>query len=361
MASCDSAMWYSAPVIVGGSGGSGTRGVALLLDRLGVQMACSSVPTVADPALCNIGRDACNDAGDCSIANSFDPRLSWLRDNFSALDGHQGRSACDGVVDRDALSKSLNASRDDLCGGSQGTALRRLRMAVRPQYQQPLRWGFKNPHSTYYVNIWLKTLFPCAVYVNTVRDIAEMTRERKHFDHRVREAARFGMLSDEAADELFHDNKAAWRRGSDFTSSSSSSKTLESVRLHRSVNDFYVSYVHLVNVRLVEWSQLCLAADRVVHVPLQRMVALTPRSPACLEAVAHSLATTLRIDKSFAVNVTHRFAASSLRLVQESLVDGHRDMPSIVLSDHSRLPWPSSSPLQPSSCDGTLLLGRASK
>ena len=37
---CANAPWYTAPVIVGGSGGSGTRGVALLLEALGVAMAC---------------------------------------------------------------------------------------------------------------------------------------------------------------------------------------------------------------------------------------------------------------------------------------------------------------------------------
>ena len=33
---CQRAPWWTAPVIVGGSGGSGTRGSVLLLQRLGV-------------------------------------------------------------------------------------------------------------------------------------------------------------------------------------------------------------------------------------------------------------------------------------------------------------------------------------
>ena len=43
---CENAPWYQAPVIVGGSGGSGTRGVALLLESLGVRMACVGEPLV---------------------------------------------------------------------------------------------------------------------------------------------------------------------------------------------------------------------------------------------------------------------------------------------------------------------------
>ena len=58
---CESAPWWTAPVIVGGSGGSGTRGSVLLLQRLGVGMACEDAifdPSLFDPAThCNRAKD----------------------------------------------------------------------------------------------------------------------------------------------------------------------------------------------------------------------------------------------------------------------------------------------------------------
>ena len=35
-----------------------------------------------------------------------------------------------------------------------------LRAAIRPAYRQPLRWGMKNPHSTYILGLLLR-YFPC--------------------------------------------------------------------------------------------------------------------------------------------------------------------------------------------------------
>jgi len=349
--SCDAPAWDIAPVIVGGSGGSGTRGTAMLLDRLGVQMACTSSPALVDRSLCSM-RSSCNDADDCSLGNSFIARLSWVRDNFTVFGRlPSNEEACDGVVDRELLSESLNTSRDDLCGGSRAAALSLLRTAVYPDYRRPLRWGFKNPHTTYFVNVWMRNLFPCAVFVNTVRDVDELTRERKHFDHRVREAARFGMINEDVADMLSRDNKMAWRR----TSATTQSQLMEHAPLLRRVNDFYSTFVRTVNVRLAMWAHFCVSAQRVVHVPLQRVVALASRSPACLEAVAHSLAGALRLDRAFVLNVTAHFAASSLSLVQKSLAEGHKLAPDLFVSSSVDVGWPRDSPLHPRACEGQLL------
>ena len=156
---CDAPQWWEAPVIVGGSGGSGTRGVVMLLESLGVRMACinSTLLSLTEPRLCML---PCNPASDCALINSFrGPGTSWMRDNFSHA------AACH--VDPTDVEASSNASNSEMCGGSKSAALRRLREAVRPEYRHPLRWGLKNPHSTYYVNV-LRIFFPCLVYVNTV-------------------------------------------------------------------------------------------------------------------------------------------------------------------------------------------------
>ena len=58
---CARAPWWTAPVIVGGSGGSGTRGAVLLLQQLGVGMACEDAifdTKLFDPAThCNRAKD----------------------------------------------------------------------------------------------------------------------------------------------------------------------------------------------------------------------------------------------------------------------------------------------------------------
>ena len=45
---CADPPWWTAPVIVGGSGGSGTRGSVLLLSQLGVAMACETADLFVD-------------------------------------------------------------------------------------------------------------------------------------------------------------------------------------------------------------------------------------------------------------------------------------------------------------------------
>ena len=79
--------WYHAPVIVGGSGGSGSRGVVLLLERLGVKMACTE-PPLENKSVCTLH---CNGASDCELINTLRPAptdanqgaLGWLANIFS--------------------------------------------------------------------------------------------------------------------------------------------------------------------------------------------------------------------------------------------------------------------------------------
>ena len=59
----------------------------------------------------------------------------------------------------------------DLCGGSKRAAVARLQSAIAPAHRRPLRWGFKNPHArVLHVNA-LRKVFPCMVFINTVRDL----------------------------------------------------------------------------------------------------------------------------------------------------------------------------------------------
>ena len=331
---CDSAPWYHAPVIVGGSGGSGTRGVVTLLENLGVHMACVSRPSLTDPAVCNL---PCNPAADCGIINSFrgGDGLGWLRDNFSHVN-----DPCD-VVDHAAVYESSNRSDADLCGGSKAAALHMLQHAVRPQFRHPLRWGMKNPHSTYYVNVLRAAFFPCLVYVNTVRDLDAMVTTTKHFSNRVQEAMRFGIIGEGAGMSLITSGEASRRQ-----------RLVNAIAMQA----FYGRFLHDVNVGLDAWLQRCLPG-RSVHIPLQRMVALTPHGPSCLYAIVRPLAHALKLDMPFVLNATRAFASTSLPLVRKSLAEGqafaleHRHNAS-----SARLwRWPDGSALEPRVCKGALV------
>ena len=92
-------------------------------------------------------------------------------------------------------------------------------------------------------------------------------------------------------------------------------------------------------------------AGRFVHLPLQRMEALAPQQPRCVDAVARPLALALRMAESHVLNVTHAFAASSLALVRESIANAHKEVPP---PDPRRWHWPPGSRLEPSECAGSL-------
>ena len=112
--------------------------------------------------------------------------------------------------------------------------------------------------------------------------------------------------------------------------------------------------VQRVNVQLLGWTNRCMSGA-AVQMPLQRMVALAPRSPACVDAVALPLAIALRMDSPFVLNVTRRFAAASLQIVMNSLVEARQLAPHTYVDDPALLAWPGRSSLQPSECDGGLI------
>ena len=324
----------------------------MLLESLGVRMAClssGSQASLTDPAVCPL---PCNAAADCGIVNSFrGADVSWMRDNFTHV---RSPAACnpppEGVVEH-----SANASNSDLCGGSKDAALRRLQLAVRPEYRHPLRWGLKNPHSTYYVNA-LRVYFPCLVYINTVRDVGDLVRTSKHFSSRVQEAMRFGVLGERDGAELLRFDASSRRHDLAATAASSS--------LLAAAQQFYGHFIWQVNTELVAWTEACLSG-RVAHVPLQRMVALSRRAHEdggdCTAAVARTLSAVLRLDESFALNASRAFAARSLPLVMQSLSELRR-LPLVALGRvnpklaSARGGWPERSALLPTSCIGELWL-----
>ena len=128
--------------------------------------------------------------------------------------------------------------------------------------------GLKNPHSTYYVNVLRATVFPCLVYVNTVRDLDGLV-SASALCSRVQEAMRFGVLGEKEGDALARLAEATPK-----------------LRTTVAMQAFYGGFVRDVNLNLEAWGA---ARPDARFMPLQRMVALA-RSPGCVFAVARPLA-----------------------------------------------------------------------
>ena len=95
---------------------------------------------------------------------------------------------------------------------------------------------------------------------------------------------------------------------------------------------------------------------RLVHVPLQRMVAVAPNQSECVPAVAVPLARALQLDVEWTLNVTRGFARSSTKLVRESIARARTAYPAFG----PPIPYPNG-PLQPAACAGPLDEGLAAE
>ena len=222
----------------------------------------------------------------------------------------------------------------DVCGGSKEQAVRRLRHAVNPKYRKRLRWGLKNPHATYYANA-LRKVFPCMVYVNTMRDLDVLVRSSKHFDSRVTEAVRYGLLP-EASMRHVHASPAASQR-------------------------FLASFLRKVNGGLDRWLERCMP-QRFVHVSLQRLVvrghATDDRPDAaadlCFVTVVRPLLRALEMRESpRTLNATRSFLRRSLPTVTASLSEAAKQPLRIGMAEGGGLAWPA--PLEVEACRGPLV------
>ena len=304
---CPSAPWWTAPVIIGGSGGSGTRGSVLLMQRLGVAIACED-PSMLDEVI--IGEGHCNSARDFGLLSgemTRPPPLVWLADgpDISTCTASDDQMASLlGLVDQGdqgALSvKYADAVPQNVINGrclkrencSVAQRLLDLRSAVRPQFRKPLRWGMKNPHFTY-MQKWLLRAFPCLVYVHTMRDMDEMIREAEHWPHRVNEAELFGMRPDG------HDLPSASR---DNSHSPEGQAWLKAFLLQE-------------NDGLTRWASRCMPAQ-IIYLPVMRLARCI--SLACEAYHATRLARMLRLEPSATFAKVQEYTQASHAIVVEA-------------------------------------------
>lgn len=350
---CAEAPWYTAPVIVGGSGGSGTRGVAMLLEALGVGMACVTkdflLPTQRQPAESVCTDLKCNSAADCGLISSFRTgravgghgALSWLRAGHNGSATHFGlpmNSPCD-ITNTAGLTDALGRPAE-VCGGNKEEALHRLRHAVHPKYRKRLRWGLKNPHATYYANA-LRRVFPCMVYVHTLRDLDVLVRTSKHFDSRVTEAVRYGLLAESSVRHV-HSSPAASQR-------------------------FLSSFLRRVNGGLHHWLERCMP-QRYAHVSLQRLVVRAravggqpiddaAAADACFVAVVRPLLRVIEMHETpRALNATRSFLKRSLPTVTTSLAAAAQQPLHVALASGGALAWPEV--LDVAACHGPIAVAK---
>lgn len=305
---CPSAPWWTAPVIIGGSGGSGTRGSALLMQRLGVAIACED-PALFDEGI--LGEGHCNPARDFGLlsgAMTRPPPLVWLAngpdistciasdDQMASLLGEvdQGDQGARGVKDVGVIPQNVSSrrcqQRED-CSVAQ--RLLDLRRAVRPQFRRQHRWGMKNPHFTY-MHKWLLRAFPCLVYAHTMRDMEEMIREAEHWPHRLNEAEFFGMRPDgrelpSASRDSSHSPEGqAWLR----------------------------AFLLLENDGLTRWASRCMPAQ-IIYLPMMRLARCI--STPCMQFHAMRLARMLRLEPSATLARVKEYVQASHVVV----VDAH--------------------------------------
>jgi len=293
---CTTAPWWTAPVIIGGSGGSGTRGSDLLVQELGVAMACEhgsiSTTTFEVKRLSRVSL-GCNKANDFSLTGDAaghpsKPYLlqqSFLRQNGSYV--HKGPCTDDSV-------KMGNGTGFADTKWSP-TALAQFLAAVRPERRRALRWGFKGPKVTYMLNMFLR-LFPCLAFIDTLRDINELVRESHHSVDRVTEAFELRMIHEAIPSSL---------------------PVIQYKQL-QSLQRFYASHpmkrqaflnehIFTINSRLAAWARRCMLAGHFVSINIMRLSRCL-----CASAISErsaKLASSLRLD---AVS-THRKVLGFLR------------------------------------------------
>lgn len=291
---CAAAPWWTAPLVVGGSGGSGTRASVLLAARLGVGMACER--PLFDPAVLD-ERSHCNRASDFDLLGGKpmrEPPLVWLG------------TGCE--LEDDLLARRLNAS-DGTGKGLDATSLRALRFGLLPQFRRPLRWGMKNPHAIYLLKLLLR-FFPCMVYVNTLRELPEMVRNMDHLRNRFEEADTYGLLQQSVAEGPLG-AKQAWLAG----------------------------YLIRINSGLATWAARCIPPQRIIYLSTMRLARCI--SDTCTAFVATRLANSLGLDPNSTHRAVGEFAWSSHKLVETSAQQSAARPLLVRTQNGTPLTWPS--------------------
>ena len=161
--------WWHAPVVVAGTGGSGTRGVVEALQE-------------QDVFILGTDKKSCdrNSAFDTTCLNSC---------------GHSNRQSIETYLDASARVAYEWLSFQDVparCGKDDATKISASKAlkGIPKKYRQRWKWGWKHPHLMYSV-AELRSVFPCLHFIHTLRDPRDMAAvPREHLANRANEWTR---------------------------------------------------------------------------------------------------------------------------------------------------------------------------
>lgn len=166
--------WKLAPIVVGGTGGSGTRGVVEVLTRMGVYMkpANKEVFNLCFHGNgCNPKESTCHRSG-----SSFDNACMKPEGKLRFFDGFPSTNTgatpaymhwlsandCSSPISTTSLSRSR--------GGK--LFMESVPIENRAQY----RWGWKDPHSMYHL-VKLFALYPHLIFVHALRNPLDLAAD----------------------------------------------------------------------------------------------------------------------------------------------------------------------------------------
>ena len=345
-ASCSAARWWEAPVVVGGVGGSGTRAVVELLDELGVSMACVNNTALFGASQRDKYDELCNDAHDFAALHRFrldtreskDTRdenqdvqpdtLSLARRYRAPLEPSTCADLGDDQLDAALGAVSFTGRTDDFPSWRNISRLQMLERIVgdiEPAARRPYRWGFKNPSSTYYLNI-LRCLFPCLLYLHATRDVGDLVQKDAFTAHddegtsqmesRAHEAVSFGLINQREAGHLDQFRQRWASKSPPAALTGDEEALLES----------YAGYIVDVNARVGAWVDGCMPG-RVVPMPMDRLAVNGSFDGECLDEIASPLAAALRLERDAVVRTARSYARRSFDLLESKRSAGNATAP----------------------------------
>ena len=161
--------WETSPVVVGGTGGSGTRGVVQVLQNLGVYMH--------PPLKSSLFRDCYN--GDPLDNTCMFPVLAT--GSNSSMFSSDSKTWLTNATCAPHSQPSQRLCRTDL--GSHYFD------SVPGENRRPYYWGWKNPRTMYHLEV-LYELYPNLLFIHVLRNPMDMASAQwQHLKHRAKEFA----------------------------------------------------------------------------------------------------------------------------------------------------------------------------
>ena len=156
--------WIQAPVVIGGTGGSGTRGVVESLQRMGIYVA--PLDKRLKESCLNAEMDNHCMSNSLYLVPGSPDYLSWLRDLECRRAQFLGEPAC--------LKLNYGA--------------RQYVNSIPMKNRYPHRWGWKHPKTSYQM-MTLIAMYPELLFIHVVRNPLDMAAT--HYQHIFQRAGEF--------------------------------------------------------------------------------------------------------------------------------------------------------------------------